>query len=339
MKIVVTGGTGFIGSHLVKKLVEKKKEVVVIDDFSNSSMENLFNLNVKPSDFKLQKLDLTDYNQTLKAIKGAGTVFHLAARIGGIKYLHGSDRLELLTLQENLTIDANVFRACQSQGVKKIIYASSSAVYPMDKQYSFGTILSEKDLSLKSNLHDLRFKFRMSINPDGGYGMAKLLGEVQLNLVKDMCVGVVRIFNVYGVNEPINEKSHAIFDLIRKSFIYPKKKFIVWGDGSQTRDYVYVSDCVDSLLKLEKKISNSQKSPLIVNVGSGRAVSIKELAEKIIKLSGKDIKPVYDLKKPVGPLSRTADMNKVKKILKWQPKISIDEGLKKTYFWLQKKLK
>ena len=335
MKTIVTGGAGFIGSHLVKKLVEKRRKVLVIDDLSAGSLENLYNLGLKPSDFEFKKLDLTNYHQTLEVLRGGEIVYHLAARIGGIKFLHGSEPAELLALQENLAIDTNVFRACQKQGIKKIIYASSSALYPMAKQYSFRTILSEDNLSLEQITSDSRFKFKMFINPDGGYGLSKLLAETQLNLMKSIRVGIARIFNVYGINEPLNERAHAISDLIRKAIFFPKKEFIVWGNGKQTRDYIYVSDCVDSLIKIEKKIS--KKSPLILNIGSGKATSIKEIVEKIIQISGKNIRPIYDIKKPVGPISRTANINKAKTLLNWQPKISLDEGLKRTYQWVEKK--
>ena len=334
MKTIITGGAGFIGSHLVKKLIEKGREVVVLDDLSSGSLENLFNLGLKPPDFEFKKIDLTNYHQTLEALKGGDVVFHLAARIGGIKYLHESESVELLTLQANLAIESNVFRACAERKIKKIIYPSSAAVYPLDKQYSFGAIFSEDDFSLDSKNQDQRFRFRMSINPDGGYGLAKLMGELQLNLMKNIKVGIARLFNIYGVNEPLGEKSHAISDLIRKAINYPKEKFIVWGDGKQTRDYVYVSDCTDTLLKLEEKIS--QESPLTVNIGSGKATSIKEIAEKIIEISGKNIRPIYDPKKPVGPLSRTANIAKAKTLLNCQPKVSIEEGLKRTYYWIRK---
>jgi len=206
----------------------------------------------------------------------------------------------------------------------------------LDKQFSFGTVFSEDDLSLESKNQDPKFRFKISINPDGGYGLAKLLAEIQLNLMKDAKVSIARIFNVYGENEPIGERAHMVFDLLRKAISYPKEEFTVWGDGNQTRDYVYVSDCVDSLVKFEEKIS--EISPLTVNIGSGKATSIKEIAEEIIKLSGKDIKPIYDLKQPVGPLSRTANINRAETLLNWRPEVSIDEGLKRTYLWVQKKL-
>ena len=336
MKTIVTGGAGFIGSHLVKELVNRGREVVVVDDLSSGSIGNLLNLGLKRSDFEFKKLDLTDYHQTLEALKEGETVFHLAARIGGIKFLHDSESAELLALQENLAIDSNVFMACLERKIKKIIYPSSSAVYPLDKQFSFGTVFSEDDFPLESIVKDPKFRFKTPINPDGGYGLAKLLAEIQLNLIKETKVGIARIFNVYGENEPIGERAHAIFDLIRKAINFPEEKFTVWGSGHQSRDYIYVTDCVDSLIKLEEKIS--ENSPLTLNIGSGKATSIKEIAEKIIKISGKDIKPSYDKNQPAGPLSRTANINRAKELLNWQPKVSLEEGLKKTYFWVQKKL-
>ena len=335
-KTIVTGGVGFIGSHLVKKLIEDGREVVVIDDLSSGSLENLFDLGLKSSNFEFKKLNLTDYRQTLEALKEGETVFHLAARIGGIKFLHGSEFAELLALQENLAIDSNVFRACQKRKIKKIIYPSSSAIYPLEKQYSLGAVFNEDDLKLEPNTQDPKFRFKTSINPDGGYGLAKLLAEIQLNLMKEARVGIARIFNVYGENEPFGERAHAVSDLIRKSINYPKEEFIVWGDGNQCRDYVYVSDCVDSLIKIEDKISET--SPLTVNIGSGKATSIKEIVEKVIEFSGKNITSVYDSKKPVGPLSRTADITRAKQLLNWQPKVSLEDGLKRTYLWIQKKI-
>ena len=220
--------------------------------------------------------------------------------------------------------------------MEKIIYASSTAVYPLDSQYSAGAIFSEEDLEIKPKTKDQKLK--MSINPDGGYGLAKLLAEIQLNLMKNAKVGIARIFNVYGINEPLDERSHAISDLIRKAINYPKEDFIVWGDGKQTRDYMYVSDCVDALVKLEEKISGYQPLPLILNIGSGKTISISDLAEVIIKISGKNIKPKYDVQKPVGPMSRTADIRKVKEALNWEPKVSFEEGLKRTFVWIQEKI-
>jgi len=339
MKTLVTGGAGFIGSHLVKKLVEGKRKVIIVDDLSSGSVENLLTLGIKRSDFELRKIDLTDYHETLKALKDGENIFHLAARIGGIKYLHETEDAELLAMQTNLAIDANVFKACNINKIKKIVYSSSVAVYSLEKQFSLGVVFSEKDFSARPKTQDSSLKFQMSVNPDGGYGWAKLIGEIHLNWMRNVAkIGIARIFNIYGQNEPIGEKAHAISDLIKKALFYPKEDFIVWGNGNQTRDYLYVSDCVDALIKLEEKINNLQGSPLILNIGSGRAASIREITEKIIEISGKNIKPIYDSSKPVGPVSRTANINKAKDLLGWQPKINREEGLKITYSWIKEKL-
>jgi len=263
MKTVVTGGTGFIGSHLVESLLEQNREVVVASDSSRLDSENLSSLGVKPSDVELRRTDLGEYQQALKAVEGADSVFHLAARVGSLEYLHGSDLAELATLQVNLAIDGNVFKACLETGVTKIVYTSSCAVYPMDKQFSAGAIFSESCLELKT-LDFLRPGMpdsgHRTINPDGGYGWAKLLGEIQLGWMKDIDIGIARIFNVYGENEPFGEKAHVVADLICKAILYPQEEFIVRGSGQQSRDFLYVSDCVDALLELEKRASSPPDS-------------------------------------------------------------------------------
>jgi GDP-D-mannose 3',5'-epimerase len=138
------------------------------------------------------------------------------------------------------------------------------------------------------------------------------------------------------VNEPMGERVHVVGDLIGKAIRYPGDEFRIWGTGEQTRDFLYVSDCVEALLKLEEKTSNP---PLTLNIGSGKATSIRELANQIIEISGKDIKPIYDPQRLTGPLSRTADTTKARATLGWQPKVSLDNGLRQTYPWIESVLK
>jgi len=318
LKTVVTGGAGFIGSHLVKRLLDEGREVVIADDFSRGSRLNLSDLGVQ---IKCQKIDLSEYDQALRVINGADVVFHLAARVGSIEYLHGDEMSELRALQTNLVVDVNVFRACLETKVKKMIYASSVSVYPIDLQQSHNVVLSEDDLRY--------------ISPEGGYGWAKLIGEIQPQWMKNIKIGIARIFNVYGENEEPDENAHVIPALIRKAILYPQEEFRVWGNGEQTRCFLYVADAVDALMKLEEKASIP---PVVVNIGSDEAVAIKIIAEKIAKLSGKNIKIIYDVTKPVGPLSRTADLSKARALLGWQPKTSLDEGLRRTYLWAEKRL-
>ena len=131
MKIAVTGGAGFIGSNLVRKLLDIGHDIVIIDDFSRGTALNLQDLGINT---EIRRIDLRESKLALKSIKGVETVFHLAARVGSINYLHGSKWNELEALKSNLIIDANVFRACLENGVKKLIYASSVAVYPVENQ-------------------------------------------------------------------------------------------------------------------------------------------------------------------------------------------------------------
>lgn len=290
MKSVVTGGLGFLGKKLVSQL-EKRAVVSVCD---------------------LPDCDLRNYDSAREFINGADVVYHLAAAVGSEKYTHGSKEAELNVMQTNLVIDANVFRACRETKVKKIIYISSCAVYPMERQQFLGTVFCEDDA-----------KF---IDPDGGYGWAKSMGEIQLQWMEN--VGIVRPFNIYGVGE-VN--GHVVSDLIRKAVKYPEKPFEIFG-GQQTRDFIYVDDVVDALILLENKVGGSV---ITLNIGSGQATSIKELAGKIIKLSGKEIEPIY-VKIPIRQYSRTANISKTETILGWSPRVSLDEGLKRTYDWINK---
>jgi nucleoside-diphosphate-sugar epimerase len=317
---VVTGGAGFIGCHLVKRLLDEGRDVLVVDNFSRGNMENLKEVGAEK--VKWVKADLRDYSQALATIKDAETVYHLAAVVGSVEYLHGSEMAELRALQDNLVIDANVFRASLQRKVRRIVYASSVSVYPIDMQQKLDIVLSEEDLRY--------------YNPEGGYGWSKLLGEIELSWMKNIDIGIARIFTAYGPGEPLDETAHAVLALIRKAISYPKEDFIVWGTGEQTRSFMYISDCVEAILRFEEKASNP---PLIVNVGSDKPLSIRELAEKIVDISRKEIKIKYDPSKPVGPMSRTADIKKACKVLGWSPKVSLEEGLRKTYTWAERRLR
>ena len=332
-KFIVTGGAGFIGSNLAEGIVRAGHQAIVVDDFSASGRRS-FDAKVPKRRLLAHKANLTNYREALRVIRGADAVFHLAARVGGIVHLHGGANSEAAALQENITIDANVFRAAAANGIREIIYASSVAVYPMAKQRTYGAVFREDEFDA-ANIK----KFKL--DPDGGYGWSKVIGELQLHQMKRVKVGIARLFNIYGVHEPVADKSHAISDLIKKSMAYPKQDFVVWGDGRQTRDYLYVTDCAAALLKLEKKVSSLQEGmrPIVLNVGSGVAVPIREIARIAIKISGKKIAPVYDskkLKKFIGPVSRTADTKKVTSFLSWKPAVNLETGLRNTYRWVEK---
>jgi len=313
MKTVVTGAAGFIGANLVRRLIQLGRDIRCVDNISRGKSTNLEGLPVD-----IVYADLRQYDQALKALDGADVVYHLAARVGSIDFLHGSSKAELDALQSNLAIDVNVFRACREVGVKKIVYASSVSVYPIDRQQRLGAIFKEDDI--------------YPINPEGGYGWAKLMGEIQLGMMEECRSAAARIFNAYGEYCEYEGTAQVVPSLIRKAIRYPEEEFVVWGDGSQTRNLIYIQDCIDALLKMEEKASYP---PLILNLGNEKTTTISELAETIVKVSGKRIEIRYDKSKPVGPLSRIPSIEKAVKELRWAPHTTLQSGLRLTYKWME----
>jgi len=315
---VITGAAGFIGSHLAKRLEYTGRDLVLLDDFSRGKKEYLDYLGVKT---KCIKADLKDYVNNVY-FENADVVYHFAAKIGGMQHLHGTAEKELSALQDNLIIDRNVFKACLEHNVKKVIFASSVSVYNTLHQYQFlNVIFKESDLN------------EMKLDPEGGYGWAKYIGEKQLEMLTECGIktGVGRIFKCYGpCDSTSDESSNVVISSCKKAI---KGKFVLWGVGSVTRDFFYIDDLVEGFLKIEKYLD---KNPNItVNFGSGKPTFIRDIAKKIIKISGKKINLEFDEKKQEGPTSRTAIIKGAKDELGWKPKVSLDEGLKKTYDWVK----
>src|SRR5208337_601790 len=152
-RVAVTGGAGFLGSHIVKRLVDDGREVTIIDDFSSGSIQNLVDLGIRQ---KCSLGDLRNYQFAKESLRKAETVFHFAAEVGSVNYLHGSNARELAALQSNLVIDANVFKACFENGVQTVIFASSVSVYPFDEQLGSHVQFREEDSERR-------------VNPEGGY--------------------------------------------------------------------------------------------------------------------------------------------------------------------------
>ena len=320
-RVAVTGGAGFLGSHIAGRLIAEGEDVAIIDDFSAGSVLNLRDVGVRR---KVVEGDLRDYGFARRSIRGAETVFHFAAEVGSVQYLHGSDVSELAAMQANVVIDSNVFRACVENGVRTVIYASSVSVYPFDRQQGGNASFKEEDAEER-------------VSPEGGYGWSKYLAERQLSLMSGTRVGVARIFHAYGRNIYLKpDRSQVVGSLIRKAVSYPREPFVVWGDGTQRRCFVYVDDALDAIFKLRDYVEGKER--LTVNVGSTEEVTVRDLAERIVALSGKKIAMRFDPSKPTGALNRTPDLRRAKKVLGWSPKTDFDGGLKKTFDWARSRL-
>ena len=314
-RVLVTGGAGFIGSNLARKLIESECEVHVADNFSRGCIENITPLN----GIHLHRVDLTDMQNCLTVTDGMDFVFHLAASVGGIQYIK-KENVENLT--PSLLMNTNMLEAARINDVKRFLFTSSACVY------------QEK----KSDLNEFAEGDAYPANPATTYGWAKLLGEIQCRsyyLDYGIKCSAPRIFNAYGENENLDPRwSHVIPSLIRKALLYPKEEFKIFGDGRQERAFLYVKDCVDGLMRCMEKIVDAEP----VNLGSEELTSVSDLVRRIVELSGKSIDVQYDQSGPQGTHRYCAFTNQMKRRLEWSPSTTLEEGLARTYEWVRGKL-
>ena len=322
VKAIVTGAAGFIGSHLSKRLEADGYSLLLLDDFSRGKKRYLDYLDVKT---KCMKYDLTNLNNNSDSIfKDVDVVFHIASKIGGNQYLHGSPENELSALQTNLLIDRNVFNACFKHKVPRIVYTSSVSVYNTRQQMENNDAKFTED-SIKST----------KIDPEGGYGWAKYIGEKQLELLSKVGTntGIIRIFKSYGPCDDYSDKSgQVVCSLMRKAINYPKERYVVWGDGTVTRCLVYIDDLIDGIIKVA---NYTEEESITVNMGGQFPIPIIQLSKYIIKIAGKNIIQEHDMGAPVGVKSRIPVLERAKEILNWQPTTTLEAGLKETYKWMK----
>lgn len=298
-KIIVTGGAGFIGSHLVDRLV-KDNQVIVIDNLSSGKEENL---NPKA---EFHNLDISDFDNIEPLFKDVDCVFHLAA----IPRVPFSVKDPITTSEVNILGTVNVFKAAADNNVKRVIFASSSSVYGDQDQQP-----------LKENM------LPNAISP---YALQKLVGEQFAKLFTDLYklpVVCLRYFNVFGPRlDPESE-----YSLVIGKFLKQRSESIpltIFGDGEQTRGFSYVEDVVEANIKA---MENNLKGGEIINIGSKESYSINYLA----KWFGGE---VSYLPKRIGDVLHTqSDINLAKELLDWEPKVDFNQGLEKTKKWFQEK--
>ncbi len=314
-RILVTGAGGFIGYHLAARL-RKEGQWVRGVDIKNPEFEPS-----QSSEFKL--LDLRDYDNCLEATEGVEEVYNLAADMGGIGYIT-SNHGELS--RNNILINCNMLQASRVSKVKKFLFSSSACVYPQYKQnIPDVTPLKEEDA--------------YPADPEPGYGWEKLFTEEMCKYYKNdfsMETRVARFHNVYGpVGTYDGGKEKAPAAICRKVALADNdSKLEVWGDGNQTRSFMYIDDCVEGLIRI---MDSNCSEPL--NLGTDRLVTINELVDLVTKIAGKNISKKHDISKPQGVRGRNSDNSKLREMLGWEPSIPLEVGLKHTYEWIESQVR
>lgn len=307
MKILITGGAGFVGSHLCDRYTKNGDTVLCLDNFMNGNLSNVRHL-LNNRNFKLINGNILDFDMLEKIMRGVDAVFHLAAQI----HVDRSIVEPKLTYETNVLGTQNILEVARMYDVNKIVYASSSEVYgstqyaPMDEKHP--------------------------LNAPHPYGASKIAADrlcYSYIQTYGMNICIMRPFNLYGPRQKDFGYGGAISLFVKR--VLNNTPPIIYGDGKQTRDYTYVEDIVDAydiILNYEKQINEP------INFGTGKEISIKDLANLVIKLCDKDVnmKPVHVDARPGEVQRLIADISEAKKI-GWEPKFTIDNGLEKFINW------
>jgi len=314
--VAVTGGAGFIGSHLAEELLKRRYKVIILDDLSTGKLENIRlltkgegtrNIQDKPGEESRNSVEfvhgsITDLPLLRNVFQGIDYVFHQAA----VPSVPRSIENPQATHEANITGTLNVLLAAKDNGVKKVIYASSSSVY--------------------GDTPTLPKKEDMSTNPQSPYAVTKLAGEYYCRVfhqVYGLPTVCLRYFNVYGPRQDPNSQYAAVIPgFIRK--VLDNRPPIIFGDGEQTRDFTYIKDVVDTnILAAESDATG------VYNIARGERVSINRLAELVIKLVGNSVEPVHREPRPGDIRHSLADISKARQF-GYNPRYNLEEGLRET---------
>ena len=311
---LVTGAGGFIGHHLVKYLQGLGYQVRGADikapEYEETTAE----------EFEL--VDLREWENCLKVTRDVDEVYQLAADMGGIGYITGN---HVAVARNNVLINAHMLEAAYQNGVQRHFYSSSACIYPMYLQES-------------PDVTPLREEDAYPADPEEGYGWEKLYSEklcqyyTEEGKLETAAFATGTVLVTLGTYEGGREKAPAAIS--RKVALAPNDGAIeVWGDGAQTRSFTYVDDCVEGIHRI-----TASDHHLPLNLGTDRLVSIDELVELVAKVAGKTIRVRHDTSKPQGVRGRNSDNSKLREVLGWEPRTSLEDGLARTYQWIAAQL-
>ena len=315
-KVVVCGAGGFIGGHLVA-------------DLRRQGVQEIRAVDIKPPDEWYQRfedvenwqLDLKKLKACEQSLKGAKTVFNLAADMGGMGFIENNKALCMLSV----LINTHLLMAARRFGVERYFYASSACVYNADKQRDVNvTALKESDA--------------YPAQPEDGYGWEKLFSERMCRHFREdfgVVTRMARFHNVYGPHGTYDggrEKAPAaVCRKVIEAKRSGKQEIEIWGDGHQTRSFMYIDDCL-------KGIQAIMASEMVeaINLGSNELVSINQLVDIVEEIAGVKLKRVYNLKAPKGVNGRNSDNTLIKQCLGWEPGVRLRDGMEKTYQWIER---
>ena len=314
MDALVTGAGGFIGSHLVKYLADKGQKVRGVDikrpEYGETAADEFV------------VADLRELDNCRAAVDGVRDVYHLAADMGGIGYI--TSNFADLTVN-NVWLGSKMLTASQGAKVRRFFFSSSACIYPGFMQDQPG-------------VEGLKETDAIPADPEKGYGWEKLFTELLCSYFAEdhgMQTRVARFHNVFGpMGSYDGGKEKAPAAICRKvAMASDGSEIEVWGDGEQTRSFLYVSDCVEGIYALTQ---SDYDQPL--NLGSDRLVTINELVDMVANVAGKRITKRHDLSKPQGVRGRNSDNSLLSRVLDWEERVSLEEGLGTTYKWIEQQV-
>jgi nucleoside-diphosphate-sugar epimerase len=313
-RAVVCGGGGFIGGHLVAQLRgHGGYEVRSVD------IKPFNEWYQKSSDVDNRILDLRLKEACREAVRGMDVVYNLAADMGGMGFIENNKALCMLSV----LINTHLLEAAREAGIERFFYASSACVYAGDKQTDAANPgLKEADA--------------YPAMPEDGYGWEKLFSERMCRHFREdfgLTTRVARFHNVYGpwgTYDGGREKAPAaICRKVAQAVMTGNRDIEIWGDGEQTRSFMYIDDCVEGIQKI---LSSNITEPL--NLGSSEMVSINQLVDIVEDIAGITLKRNYNLSAPKGVRGRNSDNTLIQELLQWEPSISLRDGLEETYRWI-----